>query len=401
MKILSPKLSVLSTALIAAMGLMSAPSQASAIETVANAVKEGKTSIMLRYRYETVDQDGIAEDATASTLKTRLTWQSGKAGNFSAKIEVDDVTRIGDDDYNSTANGLTQFPVVADPEGTDINQAFLKYNSGIFTGIAGRQRIVHNDQRFVGGVAWRQNEQTYDGYRLMVKPSEQWNIDYSYIFNINRIFGPSGNRADLHGQFHLLNAGYKVDKAHKLAFFAYSLDFDTAAALSSDTLGVRYTGKFSNFNVIASYATQEDAGSNPNDYTADYLNLEVGGKFDNFTAAVGYESLGSDNGVGFTTPLATLHKFQGFSDKFLGTPGVGIEDFYLKAGVKLGAWGLKAMWHNFEAETGGADLGSELDLVASYKINKHVSALLKYATYDADTHASDTDKLWFMLTAKF
>jgi hypothetical protein len=27
----------------------------------------------------------------------------------------------------------------------------------------GRQRILPEDQRYVGGVGWRQNEQTYDG----------------------------------------------------------------------------------------------------------------------------------------------------------------------------------------------------------------------------------------------
>lgn len=401
MKTLSPKLSIVCTALITALGLMSTSAQADGIADVAKAVQDGKTSIMLRYRYEGVDQDGIAEDASASTLKTRLTWQSGKLGSFSAKIEVDDVTRIFDDNYNSTANGQVQYPVVADPEGTDINQAFLKYSSDKFDMTAGRQRVVHNDQRFVGGVAWRQNEQTYDGYRFEVKASDKLKLDYSYIFNVNRIFGPSGARADLHGNFHLFNGNYAIDKAHNIAFFGYALDFDTAHAASSNTFGLRYTGNFNNINLIASYATQSDAADNPTDYSTDYYNLEVGGKFDKFSIGAGYEVLGSDNGVGFSTPLATLHKFQGFNDKFLGTPGTGVEDFYLKAGVNLGDWGLKAIYHNFEAETGGADLGSEIDLVASYKVNKHLSALLKFSSYDADTHGTDTDKLWFMLTAKF
>ena len=43
----------------------------------------------------------------------------------------------------------------------------------------------------------------------------------------------------------------------------------------------------------------------------------------------GYEVLGADNGVGFATPLATGHKFQGWADKFLTTPGDGIEDVYI------------------------------------------------------------------------
>ena len=51
----------------------------------------------------------------------------------------------------------------------------------------GRQRIVHGSQRFVGGVAWRQNEQTYDALRLQPKLAD-WTIDYAYVWNVNRIF---------------------------------------------------------------------------------------------------------------------------------------------------------------------------------------------------------------------
>ncbi len=53
------------------------------------------------------------------------------------------------------------------------------------------------------------------------------------------------------------------------------------------------------------------------------------------TLGVGYELLGSDDGVAaFQTPLATLHKFNGFADQFLVTPAGGLQDiyFYAKAG---------------------------------------------------------------------
>src|SRR3546814_12023345 len=40
-----------------------------------------------------------------------------------------------------------------------------------------------------------------------------------------------------------------------------------------------------------------------------------------------YEVLGSDAGVfAFQTPLATLHKFQGWADLFLTTPSAGVRD---------------------------------------------------------------------------
>ena len=44
-------------------------------------------------------------------------------------------------------------------------------------------------------------------------------------------------------------------------------------------------------------------------------------------AAAGYEVFASDGSrSAFRTPLATLHRFQGWTDKFLGTPPAGVED---------------------------------------------------------------------------
>jgi hypothetical protein len=118
---------------------------------------------------------------------------------------------------------------------------------------------------------------------------------------------------------------------------------------------------------------------------------------------VGYEVLGSDDGVSFQTPLATLHKFQGFADKFLVTPPDGIRDGYLKAGITLYGVAVTAFYHDFESDRGSDDYGDEIDLVANYPINANFSAMLKYASYQEGDLASarDTDKLWLMLTATF
>ena len=110
----------------------------------------------------------------------------------------------------------------------------------------------------------------------------------------------------------------------------------------------------------------------------------------------------SYNGIkAFSTPLATGHLFQGFADKFLATPMAGIEDSYLKVATRISGVKLTAIYHELEAEEGSMDYGSEFDLIASYKFNKHYSILFKYASYDADEHATDTDKVWLMITAAF
>ena len=384
--------------------VLAAPAAFAEQSTLASGVKQAlsdsKVKLHFRARYEGVDQEGIGKDASALTLKSRITLNTGAFNGFSMGVEVDNITALADD-YNSTANGETQYPVVADPEGTDVNQGFLKYRNDGLTAIAGRQRINHDEQRFIGGVGWRQNEQTYDGYRALYKASDSVSFDYSYIYNINRIFGPSGAKADLSGDFHFGNAAFKINKDHKISAFAYLLDFETAAGLSTNTYGFLYKGKFGPLNVKASYASQSDNADNPADFDTDYYNVEAGSKLGAITLLAGVESLGSDNGVGFSTPLATLHKWNGFADKFLGTPANGLEDVYFTVKGKVGGVKLTATYHDFSSDVGSIDYGQELDLVAAYAVSKNYKVLVKYASYSADDYATDTDKLILQLVANF
>ena len=134
---------------------VSASAVAGVTDDVSAAISEGKSSMNFRYRFEGVDQDGVNEDAAASTLRSRYTFVSGSTSGFSMGLETDYVSVIGPEDYNSTVNGRSAYPVVADPDGFDLNQAYIKYNTGALAATFGRQRISLGDQRFVGGVAWR------------------------------------------------------------------------------------------------------------------------------------------------------------------------------------------------------------------------------------------------------
>lgn len=402
-------LSLVSSAILASVAFTSTATENKA--SISEAVANSKVNVMLRARYEGVDQDaGAAEDidASALTLKGRLTVKTGGYNGFSMGVEVDNVTALIDD-YNDLTNSYTgNDAVVADPEITDVNQAFLQYKSDKLIATAGRQRILHNNQRFIGGVGWRQNEQTYDGYRFQFYASDNLSLEYSYVYNANRIFADDSKKADdLTGDFHLANATYKVNKSHKVSVFGYMLDFERAHAMSSNTYGALYNGKFGKAFVNASFAIQGDNGDNPVDYTANYYNIDAGANLGKITISAGYEVLESDDGkAAFSTPFATLHKFQGFSDKFLGTgssTGVknGVRDVYFSAKTKIAGIGLAAMYHDLSSDEGNIDYGTELDLVASYKFAKKYSFLVKYASYSADNLATDTDKLWIQIATKF
>jgi len=376
------------------------------------ALNAGSVKLDLRYRLENVDDDAFDKDANASTLRSRITVQSGTVGAFSALVEVDNVSHIGNDNYNSTANGNTDRPVVADPKGTDINQAWLRYGQPEAYGAYGRQRILHGNQRFVGGVGWRQNEQTYDGFRLLYQGDSGLTLDYAYVYNVNRIFGPDdrvSQPADLHGENHLARAEYRFAGKHSVSGFLYLLEVDEDAGYapgktvdnSTDTYGLGYAGEFGPVSLKATYATQSEAGDSRLDYDADYYMIEGGLNLAAINARAGYEMLGSDNTVGFKTPYATLHKFQGWADKFLSTPGDGIEDIYVGATGNLGGLKLAAYYHDFSAEDGSGNFGTEWDLMGSWPLNKQFTTQLHYANFSSDSDRySDAQKVWLTLQLK-
>ena len=372
---------------------------------LAKAVADGNTSLGFRYRLEHVAQDGIDEDALASTARARLTWNSAETDNFSFGIETDYSLILGIEDFNSTTNGRTEYPVVADPKGFDLNQAFVKYASGDTTVTVGRQRINHGGQRILGGVAYRQNEQTYDALRFQGKVGTI-DVDYSYIHNVNRIFGPddAAQPGDWYGNSHALRATASPADGHSVAGFAYLFDLSNANGPpnSNATYGVDYQGRFDTLTVNAALARQSDYADNPMSYDALYYSVQGAATLGSLTLTGAIEVLGSDDGAaGFRTPVATLHKFQGWTDRFLATPAMGVRDTWFSVAGKVGDATVTGVFHDFQADDGGADYGSEIGLAITYPVRDNLSFLFKTAQYSADEHASDITKLWLMLDWKW
>ncbi|MGB4248071.1 MAG: hypothetical protein WBJ75_10165 [Pseudohongiellaceae bacterium] len=385
----------------------SAPVSAQSLtEDIASMVSGGTTRVAMRYRFEDVEQDNALDNATASTLRTRLTFQSAVVNKFSVAIEADNILTLGPDDYDSFA--LDKYrgnhSVIADPVGTEINIAAVKYALSETSSMSlGRQRYNHLTQRFLGSVAFRQNEQTMDSFSYN-RVSGNVTVDYSYLWNVNRVFKGSKTSAqitDYDSNSHALLVSGK-ESWGTLSGFIYALDFDNALAASSISYGLYYTGTFGAFTLNASYAAQSDYGDNPISYDTDYALLEGSTKVGTVTLLAGYEVLGSDSGrIGFATPLATLHRYQGFADLFLATPANGIEDAYLTVSAPVGKVNLSATWHDYGAEETSANYGSELNIVAGYVLNPRVNFEAKFAAYESDGFAVDTDKLWLTMNLAF
>jgi hypothetical protein len=390
--------------------------------TFAEAFKEGEFDVDFRYRYEFVDResrgaaDPVTENANASTLRTRLVYTSGQYKNLFVTLNMDDVRPIVWDDFNDTRNGKTQYPAVADPKGTDLNLASITY-AGLEDGsvVLGRQRIIRDNARFVGNVGWRQNEQTYDSLSIDYKFLEKGEVFYAYVDQVKRIFGPDDGvpAASLDSNSHLFDARYEFTPLLKLSGYAYLLEFKNSAAFSSQTLGLRLSGKHAlddalDLSYMLSYAAQQDYKDNPNNYDEAYYIAEVGFDWAKYGVKVGYEVLGGSGVLGqsFQTPLATLHAHNGWADQFLVTPGTGLQDAYIKGTAKAFGGKFSLVYHDFGAETGGADYGQEVDFKAKWSFLKHYSFLVGFAMFKKDNSSpiaahSDINKVWAMLSANF
>ena len=141
---------------VACATLISAAPVASAdpLADIADAFKNGTTKVSFRLRYETVDQDNARSDAEALTLKSRITFKTADYKGFGLLVEADDVTNLGIDqaDVHPGPPGDNTFSVIADDEYTEINQVYLSYAGIPDTTVKfGRQRILLDNQRFVGG----------------------------------------------------------------------------------------------------------------------------------------------------------------------------------------------------------------------------------------------------------
>ncbi len=383
--------------------------------TFEEAISNGRAYVSARYRYEWVDEDAFTNDARASTLRTRLGYKTARYKGFEGALELEDIHEIGQDDFNNTINGKSDRPTVADVEGSEINQAYLSYFDIPDTEVSfGRKAVNLDNERFIGEVNWRQNNQTLDIASFSNTSLPNLKVWYGHIFNVNRIFGENSTVGDLRSNSDLVNLKYSVPDFGSITPYAYFLDFETLPALSSMTYGARVDGKLKaseslSLIVDGEYAYQQEYRDNPTDYSADYIHGALGFEVAGFTIKGGYEVLGSDSGVtAFQTPLATLHKWNGWTDKFLTTPATGLRDAYGSISYKasgindvLDGTVTTVAYHSFDADEGSTTYGDEWNVEVTRQFLSHYLGAITYVHYNADEFSTDTDKIIFSLHASF
>ena len=426
--------------------------QAAAAADLWQAISGGKPDLYMRYRFEHVadDQLPVVKDAYANTLRTALGYSTGLFYDFGAYVQLEDVRALGDDLFNDGGqNGVTNRAAVVDPEGTEINQANIRYRGFPRTMITvGRQEIEHRLaplHRFVGNILWRQNWQSFDAVRIVNDSLPATHIDYAYLWNVNRIFGednPLPDRSNFRSDSHVLDITYGGFSWGKLEGYSYLLDFNSRVlgtqALGTATYGARFQGTrdviaySTKILYAAEYARQMDYADNPADIGVNYLMGELGATkgfnsqtFESLTLKVSYELLESDGPVAvkggrvaraFQTPLGTNHAFQGWADRFLNTPADGIADLYGTLATKVYGAQFALIYHDFNSDRDDYGYGTEWDAQVTRVIADHYTVGVKYASYEADQNALnrarngaasggkqafDLEKVWVWVEFKF
>lgn len=361
----------------------------------------------LRLRHEQVEDAGFGRDAGATTARLRAGLRLTPAAGWTVLLEGEGVAGAGN--YNSGANGKTAYPTVLDPTGAELNQAWVGWKQARGGVTVGRQRIALDNQRWVGSVGWRQNEQTFDALGAQWKPAKDVTLQYYWLDKVHRVASDKAlNRLarerDLDS--HLLNLGWK-HASHQLVGYAYLHDDRDVASASTATWGLRWTGSAGKggqgFGWSAEYARQTDHARNPVGFGLDYWLLEPSWTHGKTTLRAGWERLGGNGRVAVQSPLATLHLFNGWDDQFGVTPARGLDDRYVGAGGKFGTgkydgklnWAIA--WHDYRSDFGSVHYGREWNASLGFPLPGGVSGLVKLADYRADGFARDNTKFWLQV----
>ncbi|MBS0557089.1 MAG: alginate export family protein [Proteobacteria bacterium] len=369
---------------------------------------QSKPIVEVRYRYEGVGDDAFTRDADANTVRLRLGYRWEFAPGWRAVVSADRVQALAGAHYNSTANGKTQYPTVADPQSSEFHEAYVGYASGGLDAALGRQIVAFDNQRFFGNSGWRQNEQTFDAF------SARYAFDgggpvvrYAYLDRVQRVFGNANPNPLLRAwdlNANLLNVAQALPLG-TLVGYAYFVRNDTVATASTRTFGARWTGAQAagevKFGWTLEYARQDDYANNPASQSASYRLIEPTLTWRGVTFKAGDEVMGGNGHYGFATPFATLHAFDGWADRFLTTPVDGIDDRYLGASGNLGKAVWTTTWHDFHADRGGRAYGTEFDAMLTYPLARGLTGLLKLADYRSDGFSTDERKLWASIEYKF
>lgn len=368
----------------------------------------GKASLAIRYRIEVYDsEDPLMPNASvASTVRLALGYETAPYHGLSAMGQFEGVGAVGEAAYripNHRYQNLPRRPIISDPEGSEINQGFLKYaNASAYGLIAklGRQEFVLNNARFISNSGWRQNNMTYDAGLLQASPVKGLTLQYLHLLQHNRVTGKDAIDGEMKMNSNIFNAAYKL--ADKGAVYAYGLMLDYEEAYrnnSSNTFGARLEGPYKingDLSVLfaGEFAKQDKAANRTAALDATYWLAEAGLAYRGLGLKAGYNVRSGSVADGqFNTPLS--HPWDSWTEVFLNTPAEGLATFQTALiGPVPGVAGLSfnSSYFHFTAESSSKTYGDAFDAGMEYKLvplDKNLLVGARYAGYLKDEFSAD------------
>ncbi len=366
-----------------------------AVTTMGAFAQELDVNLQLRPRFEyrngykELMKDGLYPTSIVSQ-RSRVNFNF-KQEKLKANLTLQNVRVWGDVPTSSPS----------DKNGVALFESWLSYDFATnWSTKIGRQVISYDNQRIFGGIDWAQQAQSHDALLVSYKKNAS-QLDMAVaVSNAGEILTESAyNTTYKNMQFAwfnhkfsnislsllALNTGYQYEDLIENKFeIAYLQTFGGFAKWNS----AKFYGDFALYG-------QSGEATIPNDkvaVSAFYGEISVGYKFsESFKADLGFEHLSgkdqndSDSKIKSFTPLfGTNHAFNGFMDYFyVGNHknSVGLQDVYAKFTFDKNKWQVAIVPHIFNSAADVYDpislekqdsyLGTELDLMATYKADKN------------------------------
>ncbi|MCU7376011.1 alginate export family protein [Paucibacter sp. O1-1] len=367
-----------------------------------------KPVVDLRIRYEHVDDARPAHDAQALTVRARAGLQWAISPTWTALVEAEATQAVGADHFNSTDNRRTNYPTVVDPDNVELNQAWVAWAPrDTFRAVGGRQRLIYENQRFIGNVGWRQNEQTFDAIDLSWRPEAKTTLRYSYLDRVQRVFGNDHSNAslarwDLDG--HLVSAARSIGPG-TLTVYGHWIENRTLVANSQRNAGIRYVAKGGRADGPGWHGTAEvtrQSAYGGSHFSAQtYVLAEGGVTWPSNKITVGYERLGGDGRHGFSDAVGNLACLQWLGGSLPHHTAIRVAGSLRRMEIRKRAMGARLWRHRYSADAGSRDYGREWNALASRRLSPRWSSQVKFARYASDGFGADVSKLWISAEYKY
>jgi Alginate export len=313
-----------------------------------------------------------------TSMRVRLGIEAALEKNVRIVIQLQDVRLWGEETSPLFDFSADQF---------DLHQGYADIGSFAedkWAFRAGRQEVNLGGQRLVGAIAWTQQAQSFDGFRLQAKDS--WGSVSFFAYKVVEL--GAAPEATLDAEVLGAYATFKTGDDAGLDLYGIFQNVDSATETNEATLGFRWVGKTGIWSYRAESSYQLGTRADQ-DVSAYMFGARLGADVaeGKGTITLWYDYLSGDDDLSdgdakvFQTIAATNHKFYGFADLFLNIPvhtgGLGLQDFALKGMIRANSdFRLGVDLHAFRlAKQGGlttTDLAQEVDVTGWYRFSSNV-----------------------------